>query len=163
MRRLPWFSVLVASTAVFAAGCFGSLAPLADGQCVVDRVVDGDTIRVSGCTEDRVRFLLIDTPEITNPAECYGDEAKRYVEGRLAKGSRVRLEAGVVDKDQFGRYLRFVWLGGELLNETIVREGYGVRYRAAEETRFGGVIAAAESEARSARRGMWGAVCDGRR
>ncbi len=143
--------------------CLTPGEPGADNECIVDRVVDGDTIRVSGCPEDRVRFLLIDTPEITNPVECYGEEAKRYVEERLPKGSRVRLEGGVLDKDQFGRSLRFVWLGDELLNETLVREGYGVRYRAAEETRFVDVIAAAESEARAARRGMWGAVCDGKR
>ena len=155
--------VLLAASLVMVTACTGSLAPLADGQCVVDRVIDGDTIVVSGCPEDRVRFLLIDTPEITNPAECYGAEAKRYVAGRLAKGSRVRLDAGVLDEDQFGRSLRFIWLGDELLNLTLVREGYATRYRAAEETRFADVIAAAESEARSARRGMWGAVCDGRR
>lgn len=140
----------------------------ADG-CTVISVTDGDTIRVGGCgDEPRIRLLLIDTPEIKRSgssaeAECYGNEAAAYVAGRLPVGTAVRLEAGIVDRDQFGRLLRFVWLGDELLNETIVREGFATRYRPAEETRFVDRIIEAESDARAARRGMWSAACDGKR
>ena len=111
-----------------------------------------------------MRLLLVDTPEVAQPraspptpAECFGPEAKAYVERRLPEGTRVRLESGVRDIDQFGRYLRYIWLGDELLNETLVREGYAVRYRAAEDRTYEQRIAAAEAEAERARRGLWGA------
>lgn len=133
--------------------------------CVVEHVSDGDTIRVSGCPETVVRLLLVDAPEIGhgnvaaggNAAECFGEESAAYVRGRLPAGTVVTLQAGVRDTDQFGRALRYVFLGEELLNETIVREGFATRFRGAEDRTFEARVARAEDEARSARRGLWAA------
>jgi len=67
------------------------------------------------------------------------------------------MERGVLDRDRYDRALRYVWLGDELLNETLVREGYAARYRDAEDTTYRPLIAAAEDEARETRRGLWSA------
>lgn len=150
---------------LLAAGCEES-ASSHDETCAVTSVVDGDTIHVD-CLDKSVRLLLIDTPEIAHEGgtgderlgECYGNEATAYVASRLPKGTRVRLEAGVRDRDQYGRYLRYAWLGDELLNETLVREGYALRYRDAEDTTYRRRIEVAEDAARAAHRGLWGA-CD---
>lgn len=163
--RLGLAFVALLALALAAAGCEDGATAGEDG-CAVTSVVDGDTIHVD-CLERSVRLLLIDTPEIAHEGgsgdeglgECYGNEATAYVASRLPKGARVRLQAGVRDRDQYGRYLRYVWLGDELLNETLVREGYALRYRDAEDTTYRRRIEAAEDEARAARRGLWGA-CD---
>ena len=150
----------------FIAGCRGdpvTLPPIgADLECAITRVTDGDTIRVD-CLDARVRLLLIDAPEVAHddgqggitPNECFGPEAKRYLETRLPQGAKVRLVAGVRDRDRFDRYLRYVFLGDELLDATLVREGYAIRFRDAEDRRYLAEISDAEDEAREARRGLW--------
>lgn len=142
------------------AGCREAAAPFPEETgCIVQRVADGDTITVSGCMESRVRLLLVDAPEVGHggEAECYGVEAQSYLRSRLPVGAVVRMERGVLDRDRYDRALRYVWLGDELLNETLVREGYAVRYRDAEDTTYRPLIAAAEDEARETRRGLWSA------
>ena len=73
---------------------------------------------------------------------------------RLAERQRVR---AFVHRDQFGRYLRYVWLGDELINETLVAEGFAYRYRDAEDRTYEARIIAAENAARNSGRGLWGA------
>lgn len=150
---------LAAVVAVLAAACEPNRPVYDDGNCRVERVTDGDTIRVS-CLDAPVRLLLVDAPEVARggrPGECFGDESREFLRRLLSRGSTVELEAGVRDTDPFGRYLRYVHAGGELVNERLVREGYAVRYRAAEDTRHRDRIAAAEDEARAAGRGLWAA------
>ena len=153
--------VVLFALSAAAAGCREETPtyPVETG-CIVQRVADGDTITVSGCLETRVRLLLVDAPEVAqggSEAECYGVEAQAYLRSRLPVGTIVRMERGVLDRDQFDRALRYVWLEDELLNDSLVREGYAVRYRAAEDTRHQARITASEDEARRAGRGLWGA------
>ena len=49
------------------------------------------------------------------------------------------------------------FLGDELLNETIVREGYAERYRDSPDTTYRAQIIAAEQDARANNRGLWSA------
>jgi micrococcal nuclease len=130
-------------------------------KCRVQHVSDGDSIRVS-CLDQAVRLLLVDAPEVArdgNPAECFGEESAAFLRTRLPEGTVVVLERGVVDRDQFGRYLRYAWAGTELINETLVREGFATRFRDAEDTTYRDRIAAAEAAARAERLGLWSA-CD---
>ncbi len=75
-------------------------------------------------------------------------------------GATVRIEfsrrGAYIATDQYGRALADVWLGDELFNATLVREGwskYETGYGASE--RYHDVMVAAEAEARQARRGVW--------
>ena len=97
----------------------------------VSRVIDGDTIEVTlGGETQRVRLLLVDTPEVHGGKECYGPEASAYVSSLLAEGSELRLERDVTDVDFFGRLLRYVYLAdGRMLNELLVEGGYATVYR----------------------------------
>jgi micrococcal nuclease len=134
--------------------------PIESGHfCYVESVVDADTIHAD-CFEESVRLLLVDAPEIARdgqPGECFGAEAAGYLRTRLPEGTRVRFEAGILDTDRFGRHLRYIWLGHELLNDTLVREGWATRYRAAEDTTHQARIIEAENEARVNARGLWSA------
>jgi micrococcal nuclease len=121
--------------------------------------VDGDTIDVTGCADaGRIRLILVDTPEVS-PGECFGKQASAFTTNSLLN-QEVGLERDVSDKDFFGRFLRYVWIGGELYNERLVREGYAALGVYPPDLKYRTRIAAAESDARSSGRGLW-PVCGG--
>jgi micrococcal nuclease len=127
---------------------------------VVTRVVDGDTahIEVDGRDLD-VRFIGIDTPETVapgQPIECYGPQASEYTHRRL-DGERVALEYDVEREDRYGRALAYVWLGDELFNETLVRQGYAVVTTFPPDVAYVDRFVAAQRDARENDRGLWGA------
>jgi micrococcal nuclease len=93
----------------------------------VVRVVDGDTIRVRiDGVEERVRYIGIDTPELSHPTrgvEPFGPEASAYNE-QLVRRRQVCLERDVSDRDRYGRLLRYAWLeDGRMVNEVLVEAG----------------------------------------
>ncbi len=92
-----------------AAGAVDDGAGAVDGQVrgaevgVVERVVDGDTIDVTGV--GRIRVIGIDTPE---RGDCGHDSATAAMSA-LVLGERVTLVAGAADDaDRYGRLLRYV-------------------------------------------------------
>lgn len=94
----------------------------------VTYVWDGDTFDIDtdgdGLTDDRVRPIGIDTPEVSFGVECYGPEAKTRAK-ELLDGQRVALERDVSDRDDWDRLLRYVYLPhGQWINGTLVREGF---------------------------------------
>ncbi|MBF0779696.1 MULTISPECIES: thermonuclease family protein [unclassified Granulicatella] len=92
------------------------------------KTIDGDTAQftVDGKIE-RVRFLLIDTPESVKPntpVQPYGKEASQRVETLLkqAKTISVSYEKGR-ERDRYNRLLAYVFVDGELLQDILVKEG----------------------------------------
>lgn len=154
----------------FLAGCdLRATGAAANGDAVVARIVDGDTIDVTiGGRQERVRFIGINTPEIAHPAfgdrppndaECYGDEAQVYTSELLAVGSEVRLARDVVARDDYGRLLAYVYRAsdGAFVNYEIVRHGFAQPLTIAPNTTFADQFVSA---ARSAERddvGLWAA------
>lgn len=143
-------------------------APPDAQEVTVERVVDGDTLVVSGeqgsvlpsAGEHRVRLLLVDTPEVDGPEadeECLGPEASELTADLLPEGSTVLLAADVETVDQYGRLLAYAWRpDGVFVNEAVVANGlaYTVVYPPNDE--LVDVVAAAEQRARDARLGVWG-------
>ncbi len=59
--------------------------------------------------------------------------------------------------DQYDRLLAYVYpQGEEMFNETLLREGYAQVATFPPNTRYEDRFRAAQEEARSARRGLWG-------
>lgn len=138
----------------------GAAAP---AKATVTRVVDGDTIeaRFRGRVLD-VRLIGIDTPESVAPGvpvQCYALEASRFTTDRL-EGERVRLEFDVERIDRYGRSLAYVWLGHELFNETLVREGYAFVTTYPPDVKYVDRFLAAQRDARAHDRGVWGHCVD---
>ena len=104
-----------ATASVGGGGC-NILRRSDNGRSKVVRVVDGDTIKVSGGR--RVRYVGIDTPEVGEDPEAT-DFNRSLVGGRV-----VYLQRDVSDEDRFKRLLRFVYADGILVNAELVREGY---------------------------------------
>lgn len=90
-------------------------------SATVVRVIDGDTIevRIDG-NEERVRYIGVNTPESDEP--CYRDATN--ANARLVDGQTVRLVRDTSDTDQYGRLLRYVYVGSTFVNEKLVTDGY---------------------------------------
>ncbi|MCA9349511.1 thermonuclease family protein [Candidatus Saccharibacteria bacterium] len=96
---------------------------------LVIEVVDGDTIKADyGGEVEVVRFVGLDTPELSSN-DCYAQEAKDYLIERV-KGQMVELieDQTQGDRDRFGRLLRYVYLGQELINQTMIEQGFGYAF-----------------------------------
>jgi micrococcal nuclease len=137
---------------------------------VVDRVVDGDTIKVSLDGEYvSVRLIGMNTPETVkpdSPVECFGPESSDFAKATLT-GERVTLEfdgsQGMTD--QYDRTLAYVWRempdgSLRLFNLESIAGGY------AFERQYGSTpyawkdeFAQAQRSAKDADSGLWGA-CD---
>lgn len=106
------------------------------GQYKVVRFSDGDTITVDmNGQHETIRFIGVDTPETHDPrkpVQCYGPAASAFTKNIVtAKGSAVRLAADSLssNRDRYDRLLRYVYLSdGTLLNEKLIRDGYGFYY-----------------------------------
>jgi len=128
---------------------------------VVD-VIDGDTLEIDlDGKRERVRYLLIDTPELHHPLrgqEEFGRQAYR-INRKLVLGKSVRLEFDVLKRDRYGRLLAYVWLednGSDILvNEELVRAGLSLTLTIPPNTRYENRISEAFLEARSLHRGFW--------
>ena len=136
-------------------GCnfFRSNGNLPSDEVRVLRVIDGDTIEVSG--GQRVRYIGVDAPEVGDSPQYYGPEATGF-NNSLVAGRMVTLERDVSDVDRFGRLLRFVYADGILVNAELTREGYARARVYPPDTGHAGCFAALEQEAREAKRGLWG-------
>ncbi|HJX61536.1 MAG TPA: thermonuclease family protein [Dehalococcoidia bacterium] len=136
--------------------------PHADQQAQVTRVVDGDTIEVlvAGATY-KVRYIGVDTPETVDPRRpvgCFGREASER-NRQLVEGKTVALEKDVSETDDFGRLLRYVWADGEMVNATLVREGYAVASTYQPDVKYQELFRNLQQEARDAGLGLWGPAC----
>ena len=108
--RIRWYAVALAVLTWLA----GAPVLAQTGPAQVDRVIDGDTIRVRlDGARFTVRLTGVDTPETTHPTrgvEPYGPEAAAYTTARLTGAD--------------GRLLRYVALAsGENVNATLSAKG----------------------------------------
>lgn len=112
-------------------------------------VYDGDTFT----TDDSlvVRLLGIDAPESYQPG---GDIARDILENYVS-GRSVRLMADSVDRDQYGRLLRYVYVGDTMVNLEMVRRGYAAFRSYQSSLDFGDTLARAEEEAARIGKGLW--------
>jgi micrococcal nuclease len=160
--RLLARAVLVLVVAGFSA-C-GDAAPAAIGEpgaAVVERVVDGDTVRVRfGQRRDAVRLIGIDTPESVRPGtpvQCFAKEAAARLQELVPPGTPVRVERDVEARDRYGRLLGYLYRRSDSLfvNLALAQEGYAnvATYppNVAHTARFVTAVA----EARAAGRGLW--------
>jgi micrococcal nuclease len=159
-RKLAVVLILAALVVVRIIQDTGKQRPEAveSGDFSVERVIDGDTVRLSSGA--RLRLQGVDAPEAARedaPAEPWSREATDYAEAFMREANwRIRVEFGPERKDQYGRLLGFVWHGDRLLNEELVREGLA---RATTQYYFSEAmkrrLRQAQSEAQIASRSMW--------
>ena len=129
------------------------LLPLACQQpsdmATVISVIDGDTVVIKGGYH--VRYIGIDSPERN---ELYYAEAKQMNEDLVA-GKKVRLESDISDKDDYGRLLRYVYVGDKFINAEMVKQGYAWAVAYPPDVKYQVYLEAMEKEARQSKRGLW--------
>ncbi len=128
-------------------------------RATVASVIDGDTIVLE--SGEKVRYLMIDTPEITGGKnDCYGDLARDY-NAELVLGQEVTLTYDVECTDTYGRLLAYVEAPDGEMNTLMVERGFACVLvippnGSDRESEF----ATLELEARQSGEGLWGACED---
>lgn len=132
-------------------------------QVVVERVVDGDTIRLSdGRT---LRYIGIDTPETVapqKPVECFGKEASEF-NSTLVAGKTVWLEKDISEVDRYGRLLRYVYLDESAslsaqVNALLVQQGFAYASSYPPDVKWQQQLQLFQQEADRTNQGLW-AIC----
>lgn len=150
MAALCWFT---------QAGCDGCGSRCGPQSGLVTEVIDGDTIELE--SGERIRYLLVDTPEISSGnEECFGQEAKIF-NTDLVLDRVVDLDYDIECEDRYGRLLAYVTVDGREVNSLLVERGYGcVLYIPPSGEDRVEEFEALQDSAEVANRGMWGA-CEG--
>ncbi len=144
--------LLGAATALLGSGC-GS--PCGPSRGTVATVVDGDTVKLE--SGETVRYLMVDTPEVTSGKnECWGAQAKDF-NVTLVRGREIELTYDQQCTDHFDRLLAYVKVGGVEVNTTLVERGYAcMLYIAPNGTPRVDEFTALEDQARADKKGLWG-------
>lgn len=129
----------------------------------VERIVDGDTLVLSGLPE-RARLIGIDAPELARNgrrADCLGPEASVHLGDLVPPGTDVTVTFDVEQVDDFDRPLVYLHrtVDDLFVNEAMVAGGWAsavaIEPNVANVDRF----VAAEGVARAAGRGLWSEAC----
>jgi len=138
------FLVLLLSLLVLAS------APVHAWTGQVVAVTDGDTIKVlQDGIETKVRLYGVDAPE---KKQAFGQKAKDFT-ASLVAGKMVNVEP--VDQDRYGRIIGLVTVAGRSLNEELIKNGFAWVYRQYCRREECSIWATEESQAKSARVGLW--------
>jgi len=124
----------------------------------VDRIIDGDTIRVRiGDRVETVRYIGMDTPETVHPTrgiEPYGLAASAFNQ-ILVEGKQVWLELDVEPRDLYGRLLAYVYTDSLFVNAELIRQGYAQVMTVPPNVRHVEEFIRLQREARRAGEGLW--------
>ena len=166
----PVRAIVLVLTLALAAGCQDAPpdAPALPrgANAVVERPVDGDTIRVrlggADGARERVRLIGVDTPETRDPrrpVQCFGKEAAGFTARTLPAGEAVRLVRDVEARDRFGRVLAYVYRARDdlFVNLALVEQGFAQVLTIPPNVAHAEQFVAAATRARQEGRGLWGA------
>ena len=127
-KKLWSIFILIIAIGVYI---FGYIFPKEYHDVQLLKCMDGDTIKLSiDGIENTIRLLAIDTPETKHPTikeEYYGKQASDYTCQRItnAKEIKIIIDSNSDEYDKYGRLLGWVLLDDQLLQEDIVKNGYG--------------------------------------
>jgi micrococcal nuclease len=127
----------------------------------LDKATDGDTIGILYKGEkEKVRFLLVDTPETSHPRlgeQPFGKEAKEFTKHLVENAKTLELEFDIgQNRDKYGRLLAYVYADGEMIQEQLLQKGLArVAYIYAPNTRYVDSFTAIQKKAQKQRIGIW--------
>ncbi|QBQ07083.1 nuclease [Sporosarcina pasteurii] len=107
--------------------------------------------------EERVRLILVDTPETKHPqmgVQPFGPEASAFTTEQL-EGKVITLEVGVQERDRYGRVLAYVWIGDKLFNQTLLEKGLARVAVYPPNTKYLDEFKAAQNNAKKKAVGIW--------
>ncbi|HKL44353.1 MAG TPA: thermonuclease family protein, partial [Candidatus Absconditabacterales bacterium] len=137
-----------------------------DGDYEVVSVIDGDTVKISYAQKEfNIRLAGIDAPESSTlrcgKVECYGPEAKDYLQSLLS-GKTVSFEQS--STDDFDRFVGYIFLNGKNINQKMIHEGYAREYSYKnQDYKYNSEFKSAQNYAQSKNLGLRGDSCNGQR
>ncbi|MBN1230423.1 MAG: thermonuclease family protein [Anaerolineales bacterium] len=118
----------------------------------VTYVYDGDTIEVVIDNEMyRVRYIGIDTPE----RDEYFYQDSKDVNEQMVYHKNIVLIKDVSETDQYGRLLRYIFVGKQFVNYDLVSQGYATAVTFPPDVACYQTFQQAEQNARDAQLGLW--------
>jgi micrococcal nuclease len=127
-----------------------------DGYAQVTRVIDGDTVVLSGLGTTR----LIGA-ESAEEDRCYATEATRFTREHL-EGKRVRYEFDKDRRDLSGRNLLYLYLNG-MHNLALVENGFADPRTSWPNVRYATGFVEADRRAEATHKGRFSGECERRR
>ena len=125
------------------------------------KTVDGDTAKFKMDGEQvTVRFLGINTKETVHPEigeEEWGKEASDFTKEKLENATKVELEFDKVadKKDKYDRYLAWILIDEELLQNLLVQNGFAETYMFQNNYKYAGMLQESEELAKESKLGIW--------
>lgn len=159
-RRVFLLLLLVSLGSPSSAAVCAASAPAR--WAAVERVIDGDTLVLRG--RERVRLIGIDAPEMGHDGrrpEPYAREARAALVDLSSgpdtnKNRLVGVQYGQSPHDRYGRGLVHLFLAnGDNVQALLLRRGLATSLFLPPNGEYLDCYAAAETEARAARRGIW--------
>lgn len=149
----------LACGAVLGLACADAGDDCGPRTATVARVIDGDTVELD--SGERVRYLMVDTPETTNGKhDCFGAEAAAF-NMQTVLGKTITLHYDEVCEDVYGRLLAYVEVGGRELNALLVERGYAcVLHIPPNGDDRAQEFAELERAAKDGKVGLWGACAE---
>ena len=154
MSRHVWSWGLGMLMLVLGMGNLGIMASPPLSTAVVERVVDGDTLRViMDGQRELVRLIGVDTPE-SKPNEKAIRDARRqgiplkavirsgivatqFTQQQVKPGDTIRLAYDKQERDRYHRLLAYVYTdNGKMLNATLLEHGMATPMPIAPNTRY---------------------------
>lgn len=137
---------------IAADACAGRIV-----EGVVRAVYDGDTVLLVTREESRLKVRLygIDAPETAKPGQPgqpFADISKRTLMFKIM-GRRVNAE--IMDSDQYHRAVAILRYNGRDINRDMVAEGLAWAYRQYLYVPYAAAYIDAEEVARARRKGLW--------
>ena len=123
--------------------------------------VDGDTAKFKMNGEQvTVRFLGINTKETVDPEigeEAWGKEASDFTKEKLKNATKIELEfdSSAEEKDKYNRYLAWIWIDDELLQNLLVENGLAETYMLQNNYKYAGMLQESEEIAKNNKLGIW--------
>ena len=123
--------------------------------------VDGDTAKFKMNGEQiTVRFLGINTKETVDPEigeEAWGKEASDFTKEKLENATKIELEfdSSADEKDKYNRYLAWIWVDDELLQNSLVESGLAENYMLKNNYKYAGILQESEEYAKNNKLGIW--------
>jgi micrococcal nuclease len=178
----PWFVlglalvILTTGQAAWpAAACVTPSKPHGLASATVERVADGDTVRLRfpDGRRERTRLLGLDASETCEGEKldrdvartgrdravllALGRRASAFARELLPQGATVEVEQEPRARDRHGRLLAYLWTtDGAMVNLVIMREGYAQVLTFRPNLKYQAVPLRCQREAREAGRGLWG-------
>ncbi len=139
-----------------------TVVSITDGDTLDLRATEAGALPVAAAVS--VRLLEIDTPETVHPSEpvgCFGPAASTALTRLAPPGSTVWVLPDVELRDQYDRYLMYLWSVSDgktrFINRALVRGGFAQAALYEPNDRYIDLMRQAEAKARAADTGLWGA------